>query len=164
MTIPFCLTQSQFAQRFRAMLDKHSADLLVEIRALLSLPIGDGVTSASIVIFMDEFGERGPSFGLYFDGPNRRIDSSDDSIFPGRAMAIAEYIEELYEQEQFAPQYFSDKDFGALDLQTNITKAWFAEWWWKAGGWDYPVPVDITAHNDFGDGNDIHLAPGTAEE
>lgn len=156
--IPFGLTTDQFATRSRGLLEKHSPALITELREVFAVPIGEAVTSASVVIFLDDPGVGGPSIGLYFDGRNKKVDSSDPTIFPGRVLMIAEYLREL---PTFDPSYFSDDEFGALDIQTNVTKQWFAEWWWKAGGWDYPLPVDVSVHDGYGDGESIQLSPGT---
>lgn len=157
MPIPFGLSEDQFATRFRGMLEKHSSALITEMRELLGKPIGNDVTSASIEIFLDEYGESGPSIGIYFDGPNKRVDNSDQSIFPGRHIPLAEFARKL---EPFDNTYFTDEDFGGLHIQADVAKTWFAEWWWKAGGWDYAIPLEITVHDDYGDGDSIQLAPG----
>jgi hypothetical protein len=158
MPIPFGLSAEQFAARFCGQLEKHSAALIAELRSVLMKPIGQGVTSASIEIFLDADGETGPSFGIYFDGKNKKVDHSDPSIFPGRHLALAEYVREL---QPFDPRYYSDYDFGALNIQGDVCKTWFAEWWWKAGGWSYPLRVDVVVHDAYGDGNGILLAPGS---
>lgn len=144
--------------RFRGLLEKHSPALLGEVRELMSTPIGKGVTSAAIEIFLDEYGERGPGIGMYFDGKDKKVDHSDPTIFPGRHLTLGEYLGKL---PAFDPRYFSDDDFGgALDIQGDVTKQWFAEWWWKAGGWGYPLPVDVEVHDGYGNGGSIPLAPG----
>ncbi len=153
MPIPFRLTAEQFAKRFRGLLEKHSPALLAQLRMVLEMPIGEGVTSASVEIFLDEHGETGPSVGMYFDGKDKKVDSSDPTIFPGRHLVLAEYLRGL---APFDVRYFSEDDFGAAD----ITRDWFAEWWWKAGGWDYPLPVDVVVHDGHGNGEVIRLAPG----
>jgi hypothetical protein len=157
MPIPFGLTAQQFTTRFRGLLEKHSPVLIAELRSVFAMPIGPGVTSASIEIFLDEYGEKGPGVGMYFEGKNKKVDHSDLSIFPGRYLALAEYLRGL---PSFDPRYYSSEGFGALDIQADVTKAWFAEWWWKAGGWSYPLPVDVRVHDDHGNGESIPLAPG----
>jgi hypothetical protein len=47
----------------------------------------------------------------------------------------------------------------ALNIQADVTKVWLAEWLWKAGGWDYPLPVEVAVHDEYGDGERILLAP-----
>jgi hypothetical protein len=89
MPIPFGLTAQQFATRFRGLLEKHSPALIVELRSVLAMPVSPGVTSASVEIFLDEYGETGPRVGMYFDGKNKKVDDSDPSIFPGRYLALA---------------------------------------------------------------------------
>lgn len=157
MQIPFGLTADAFAARFRALLEKHSPALISELQEVLARPIGNGVTGAVIEIFLDADGEFGPNFGMYFDGANKKVDHSDDSIFPGRHLAIGKHVRQLL---PFDPRYYSDDEFGALNIQGDICKAWFAEWWWKAGGWVYRLPVEIIVHDGYGDGNGIPLSPG----
>jgi hypothetical protein len=115
------------------------------------------VTSASIEIFLDDYGESGPGVGMYFEGEGKKVDHSDPSIFPGRHLAIARYLREL---PPFDRRYFVEEDFGALNVQADVTKAWIAVWWWKAGGWDYTIAVELTVHDDFGNGETVVLAPG----
>lgn len=158
MPIPFGLTADQFAVRFRGLLERHSLTLISELRQVLTMPIGEGVSSAHIEIFLDPEGESGPSLGMYFDGANKKVDHADQSIFPGRYLPIGEYIGEL---PTFDFRYYSDDNFGALNMQGDICKSWIAEWWWKAGGWSYPLKVDIEVHDGYGDGHGILLAPGS---
>jgi hypothetical protein len=158
MPIPFGLSADQFAARFRGLLEKHSPALIRELREVLAMPIGEGVTSAHIEIFLNADGEFGPGVGMYFDGENKKVDHADRSIFPGRHLPIGEYLHRL---PAFDPRYYSDYDFGALSIQGDVCKTWFAEWWWKAGGWSYPLKVDIDVHDGYGDGNGILLAPGS---
>jgi hypothetical protein len=154
MPIPFGLTPKQFAARFRGLLEKHSQTLLAELRKIFAMPIGAGVKSAHVEIFLDEESETGPSVGIYFDGKDKKVDDTDLSIFPGRTLMFAEYLHNL---PSFDLKYFSDDNFKALDIQADVVKAWFAEWWWKSGGWDYPLPVDVAVHDDYGDGQPIPL-------
>jgi hypothetical protein len=158
MPIPFGLKPDQFAKRFRGLLDKHSNALLAELRKVVATTVGNGVTAATVEIFLDEYGERGPGVGMYFDGEGKKVDHTDPSIFAGRHLPLAEYLREL---PSFDRRYFSAEDFRALDLQADVTKAWLAEWWWKAGGWDYPLPVEVAVHDDFGNGERILLSTGS---
>lgn len=157
MPIPFGLAPEQFSAHFRGLLEKNSPSFMLELTELFEQPIGPGVISANIEVFLDESGEFAPKFGMYFDGTNKKVDHQDQSIFPGRHLPLAAYLDSL---PGFHPKYFQEDDFRAVDIQGDICKEWFAEWWWKAGGWYYPIEVEITVHDDFGDGNGILLAPG----
>ena len=123
----------------------------------MAKPIGNDVTCASIEIFVDEYGESGPSIGMYFAGPNTRVDQSDQSIFPGRHIPLAQFARKV---DPFDGRYFTEEDFGGLHIVADVAKQWLAEWWWKAGGWNYPIPVDVAVHDEYGDGNSTKLAPG----
>ena len=52
--------------------------------------------------------------------------------------------------------YFAD-GFGGVDLLADTLQAWFAECWWKAGGWAWPIPLWLHVHDGFGDGRGIAL-------
>lgn len=57
----------------------------------------------------------------------------------------------------FDERYFESDEFPGIALQANSCKAWFAECWWKAGGWAYALPAEVVIHDDFGDGERIIL-------
>jgi hypothetical protein len=114
MPIPFGLTAQQFAARYRGLLEKHSPALIEELRSVLAMPIGPGVTSASVQVFLDEDGETGPRIGMYFDGKNKKVDHSDPSIFPGRHLALGAYLRGV---PPFDRRYYSGGEFGALDIR-----------------------------------------------
>ena len=42
-------------------------------------------------------------------------------------------------------------------LLADTLQAWFAECWWKAGGWAWPIPLWLHVHDGFGDGRGIAL-------
>jgi len=57
----------------------------------------------------------------------------------------------------FDEHYFESDAFPGIDLQAVTLRRWFAECWWKAGGWGYPLAVEIWIHDGFGDGERIIL-------
>lgn len=95
-----------------------------------------------------------PSAWIYYQGKNNKVDNHDLSIFPGKSMELPSFFEKL---DDFDDKYYSE-EFGGVNLIANATKAWLAECWWKAGGWDYPVSVKVWVHDEFGDGNAIELS------
>lgn len=159
MTIPFVLSQKQFADRFRRQLDKRSDVFIAELRALIAMPIGKGVDSGRIEVFMNDerLGNGHPEIVIYFDGPNRKVDHTDPTFFPGKSLPLADHFSQM---EHFDPKYFSDERFGALNIQADVIKNWITECWWKAGGWNYPIRTELTIHDGYGDGNCPLLAPG----
>ena len=56
----------------------------------------------------------------------------------------------------FDEAYFAD-GFGGVGLLADTLQAWFAECWWKAGGWAWPIPLWLHVHDGFGDGRGIAL-------
>ncbi len=152
--VPFGLNEEQFCKRYLGCLDRASSEFIVSLRELFSLPIPKTVTEAEVQIFMGDDGLESPNAWIYFEGKNTKVDSSDLSIFPGRSMELPAFIDKM---EDFDENYYSE-DFGGVHLIANITKRWFAECWWKAGGWTYTVPVKVWVHDDFGDGSYIELS------
>lgn len=147
--IPYGLTQEQFASRYRRWLDEASPKLIAELRALFAAALPATITSAEVQIFLGQDGRDDPCAYIYFDGANKKVDRSDTSIFPGRTLEIQLG---LGMTPEFDDRYFEDDEFPGIDLQANSIKTWFAECWWKAGGWAYPLPVNLVVHDDFGDG------------
>jgi len=153
--VPFGLSQQQFVARYRRCLDRASAHLIAELRTLFDRPVPSTVKTAEVEIFLGEDGLGRPSAWIYYSGENNRVDRSDLSIFPGRSLELSIGLESI---EEFDDRYFTNKDFGGLPLAANTLKAWFAECWWKAGGWSYPVPTKVSIHDGFGDGRSIQLS------
>lgn len=154
--VPFGLAPAQFLARYRRCLDRAAPHLIAELRALIARPVPATVRQAEVQIFMSEDGEAAPAAWIYFTGPDNRVDRSDKaSIFAGQSLEIACGLDGM---DQFDARYFTDDDYGGLHLSANAAKAWFAECWWKAGGWTYPVPASVLVHDDRGDGNAIALA------
>lgn len=152
--IPFGLTRQQFVKRYRAILDREGHRLIDELRQLLMRDVPDSVTAAEAEIFLDVEGEAAPTAGIYYDGKDKKVDHSDPAIFPGKVIELFIGISGL---DQFDPRYFTQLDFGGMDMAADLVKAWFAECWWKAGGWTYSCPVRVAVHDDYGDGESILL-------
>jgi len=152
--IPFGLNQEQFTKRYRGCLDRESSNFIASLREIFSQRVPDTVVEADVQIFLGDNGREFPSAWIYFQGKDNRVDNMDQSIFPGRSMALPPFTEKI---EDFDEEYYLE-DFGGIDLIANATKAWLAECWWKAGGWAYRVPTKIWVHDDYGDGNSIELS------
>ncbi len=153
--IPFGLSKEQFQARYRRCLERASQHLIDELRKLLSIAVPDSVKGAEVQIFLGEDGFDTPTAWIYYRGENNKVDHSDPSIFPGRAMELSIGLENM---EPFDERYFSDEEFKGLTLAANTTKHWFAECWWKAGGWSYAVPAKVWIHDGFGDGKAVELS------
>lgn len=153
--VPFGLSPAQFQLRYRRCLERASKHLIAELRTLFALPVPDSVADAEVQIFFGEDGLEIPSAWVYYRGDNNKVDSSDPSIFPGRAMELALGLGKM---DAFHEAYFLDEEFDGLNMAANITQAWFAECWWKAGGWSYAIPVTAWVHDGFGDGLGLELS------
>lgn len=153
--VPFGLAPEQFLVRYRRCLDRASSHLINQLRELFTRPVPGTVKEAEVQIFFGDDGLDLPAAWIYYRGENNKVDHSDPSIFPGRAMQLSIGLENM---EVFDENYFTDESFGGLSIAANTTKSWFAECWWKAGGWSYPVPAKVYVHDGFGDGKAIDLS------
>jgi hypothetical protein len=153
--VPFVLNQKQFGERYRRSVDGLSARAIAELRSLFLRQVPETVTSAEVQVFVGQDDPYVPSAWIYFQGKENKVDHEDPSIFPGRALELSFGLDVL---DDFDPRYFSDDEFSGKHIVANILKAWFAECWWKAGGWSYPVPAEVIVHDQYGDGNAIKLS------
>lgn len=119
------------------------------------IAVPNSVKDAEVQIFLGEEGLGTPKAWIYYRGENNKVDHSDPSIFPGRAMELSLGLKSL---DLFDEKYFSDAEFKALSMVANTTKYWFAECWWKAGGWSYAVSAKVWIHDGFGDGKALELS------
>lgn len=149
--ISFGLTPQQFSQRFRKSLDGLSKASILRIRNLLNEPTPIAIRSAEVQVFVDTENYGTPSLWLYFVGDNVKTSQASREVQLG--------LEELEEVDE---QYFTNFAFGGPHLMADALKTWFAECWWKAGGWDYGVPVDVDVHDGYGDGHKIHLSEASS--
>lgn len=153
--VPFGLTQAQFLSRYRRCLDLASPHLILSLREFLSLPVPSSVKDAEVQVFFGDDGLSLPSVWIYFRGENNKVDHTDQSIFPGRSMELSVGLDKM---DDFDENYFTAPNFGGLDVAANAVKSWFAECWWKAGGWSYSVPAKVMVHDGFGDGKPVELS------
>ncbi|MGZ9570030.1 hypothetical protein ACVTTK_11745 [Alcaligenes nematophilus] len=153
--VPFGLSPAQFQQRYKRCLERASKHFIAELRTLFALSVPDSVADAEVQIFFGEDGLETPSAWIYYRGDNNKVDSNDPSIFPGRAMELSLGLGKM---DAFHEDYFLDGEFDGLSIAANTIQAWFAECWWKAGGWSYAVPVAAWVHDGFGDGAGIELS------
>lgn len=121
-------------------LDRHSDSLIDEISFFLAKPISVDVTEVSIQVFPDEYGDGYTSVGLYLHGEVTKH------------TPFAEYVNDLPLIDVASYQ----EDISIPDLVVDLVKQWFAESWWKAGGWNYQVSATIGSA-DFGNGNITQL-------
>jgi hypothetical protein len=153
--VPFGLTQEQFLVRYRRCLEQGSAHLIAYLRELIARPVPSTVKKAEVQIFFGDDGTSIPSACIYYVGENTKVDHSDQTIFPGRSLELSIGLDSM---DDFDEDYFINTTFGGVNIAANATKSWFAECWWKAGGWNYAVPAEVVVHDGFGDGEYIKLS------
>jgi len=156
--VPFGLTESQFVSRYRRELDRVSASTIEILRSLFNRAINDDVEAAQVETFLDEYGGA-PSIWIYYRGENNKVDHKDESLFAGRSLEFQLPLSALadFDERYFISLEDGDFEFPGLSLAGDTIKSWFAECWWKAGGWTYPLPTTLAVHDDRGDGNVIRL-------
>lgn len=151
--IPFRLNQKQFRERYRRCLEKLSSAAIAAVRTQLTLPLGAGIDTAEIKIFVGEDDPYVPAVWIYYVGANNKVDNTDHSLFPGRSLQLLE----LDALEKFDERFYTDEDFSGLHIVADVLKPWFAECWWKAGGWSYAVPTSLDVAEGFGDNKTVKL-------
>lgn len=156
--VPFGLTESQFVTRYRRELDRVSVSVIEILRSLFNRLVNDDVQTAHVEVFLDEYGGA-PSIWIYYRGENNKVDHKDESLFAGRSLELQVPLSALadFDERYFLSLEDGDVEFPGLTLAGDTIKSWFAECWWKAGGWTYPLPTTLAVHDDWGDGNLINL-------
>ncbi|MFP8980211.1 hypothetical protein ACLI36_27135, partial [Pseudomonas aeruginosa] len=79
--------------------------------------------------------------------------SSAPLLFSGMALVLALGLGHA----PVCDEAFVADGFGGVDLLADKLQARFAEGWWKAGGWAWPIPLWLHVHDGFGDGRGIAL-------
>jgi hypothetical protein len=116
------------------------------IRGFLRQPISATVRSVEFQVFVDAENCGAPTIWAYFVGDSLRTSE--------RSFEVALNLDEL---EEFDERYFTDFKFGGVNLIADVLKSWFADCWFKAGGWDFEVPAVLDVHDGYGDGRRIQL-------
>jgi hypothetical protein len=157
--IPFGLSPQQFSDRYHRCLDKSTLTTIQTLKALFAMPVPPDVASARVEIFMGESGNETPSVWIYYSGENNKVDNQINNhvstISAGRAMDLALNLE----IDGFHEKYYAGDDYqkNSIGLIANLVKTWFAQCWWKAGGWDYQVPAAVWVHDAFDGGTCTEL-------
>lgn len=140
--LPDGLDEKTVSRAYTSELERHSNTLITEIRSFLLETIDTDVLDASVEVFPDEYGDGYTSVGFYFRGKSIRH------------IAFAEYVNDLPAIDAMS---YQENDILVPDIVVDLVKRWFAECWFKAGGWDYPIAVGINGHDGYGDGEVIVL-------
>lgn len=122
-------------------LERHSPQLIDEIKLFLVTDIPENVKEATVEVFPDEYGDGYTSIGLYLAGTT------------AKHIRFAEYVNDL---PSIDIESYSE-EVNIPDLIVDLVKQWFAACWWKACGWDYKLPVELFGHEGFGSGDSIKL-------
>lgn len=151
--IPYGLSPEQFCLRYRRHLQRATPATIDRIRALLQRSLPEEPLAGEVQLFLGEDGQDTPEAWLYLSGANNKVDAADPGLFAGKAldMQLA-----LGDGPDFDSAYF-EEGFDGVTLIANTLKPWFAECWWKAGGWSWPVALTLAVHDGFGDGGRIAL-------
>lgn len=153
--IPYGRGPEQYSAMYRRQLERVSAEAIEAFRDLLARDVPQDVDEASVVIFIEDHAGT-PNAWMYFTAEHNRVDPKDESIFPGRSMELKLGLQSLSRIDE---RYFDPDQFPGIELALPLLRGWLSECWWKAGGWDYPVPVLLSLH-DFGTTGRVVLAEG----
>ncbi|WP_188150707.1 hypothetical protein [Teredinibacter waterburyi] len=140
--LPNGLGEDVIARAYKKELARHQPQLIGEIKQFLAEPISEDIKGAYAEIFPDEYGDGYVGIGLYLEA------------ITIKHIGFADYVRDLPSIDVFA---YQENDVSIPDLVVNLVKQWFAESWFKAGGWDYPLAIDVNGHDGFGDGESIVL-------
>jgi hypothetical protein len=157
--IPFRLTAPQFQERYARGLERLSPIAIATLRAHLALPVEAGVDRAEVQIFPGADDPHEPAVWIYYLGPHNKVDGTDATLHAGRSLELALGLGQL---EPFDTRYYTSDTFGGLDIVARALRLWFAQCWWKAGGWTYPTPTMLHLQPGWGDGKALALTERSA--
>ena len=133
---------------FLSELEEDSDSVIEIITDLIAKPLEEDVENAEFLVFAPQFIDEGShSIHFYLDGKNKLVGSDKPGLYAGNSLRF---------YEDFNLSHFSENDeerfdkYNYPDKITDIIIRWFAECWWKAGGWSYLVPVTISSRTVFG--------------
>lgn len=157
--VPFRLKPPQFRDRYARALAALAPAAIGVLRQQLARPLQSGVSRIEVQLHLEPDDEPPLAAWIHYQGPHNKVDAADPTLHAGRSMALAI---DFAAMEAFDERFYRDEAFGGLDIAADVFKAWFAECWWKAGGWACPVPAELAVHDGLGDGRAVPLAPGAA--
>ena len=142
--VPYGLNQDAFASMYQRKLDHLSDPMIRSLQRLLALPLDSDVDEASVEIFLDDDGAA-PTIWAYWRGRNNKVDHTDPGLFAGRSLEVDVDLSRLADIDE---RYFTGPAaFPGHELTAALLLRWFAEAWWKAGGWAYAVPATVAVHD-----------------
>ena len=141
-SLPEGLSEKTICDAYKKEMSRHSNKLIQEVRNFICTPIADDVKDATVEVFPDEYGDGSVSIGFYLNG------------ITTKHIKFAEYANDL---PLIDTQAYIEEDIHVAHLVVDLVKQWFAECWYKAGGWDYPLLVTLSGHDGFGNSDVINL-------
>lgn len=150
--LPPNIPEKKIEEIYRQELEKLSDGLINQLHEFIKIIPEDSVEFAALQVFPDEYCEGNASIWMYFEGKNKKIDKNDKRLFAGKSLEIYSNFKSLPTLDLNAY-----KNINFPDMLTDLIVEWFAECWWKAGGWYYPIPVEIFGVEGFGCGDIITL-------
>ncbi|MCO1335868.1 hypothetical protein MO867_16150 [Microbulbifer sp. OS29] len=140
--LPTGIPEETITTVFRKELDRHSNPLIDEIKKFLKQPLLEEITEASAEVFPDQYSDGNTSIGVYLKSGTIQHHSFAGFINDLPYIDIDNYMED---------------DINIPDMVVDLVKSWFSECWFKAGGWDFPVAIEISEHEGAGNGDTIKL-------
>jgi len=140
--LPDGLPEDTIEKVFREELERHSNTLIDEIKDFLNKPPSEQVTEASAEVFPDQYCDGYTGIGLY-------LKDKTTKHYP-----FAKFVRDL---PYVDVDIYMEEDIYVPDMVVDLVKTWFSECWFKAGGWDFPLPLEIIGHDGFGNGRAIKL-------
>ena len=128
---------------------REETDKLIQIlENLQSEPLETNVENVHFEAFIPfSPDDPGPTIWFYLDGKNKLVGSEKPGFYAGNAWEIM-VPNDVPSYDDKDSNHFFDSDYS--NILADIVVKWFAECWWKAGGWKYPVPATICVHEDAG--------------
>lgn len=156
--VPFGLSGAHLFGVFRGFLRRHSHELYDELKTLLSKPLAPEVQSARLAIFADDADDGFVSVVLQVSGRAKLPDPLLDVIQSGQTIPLCEYLVGM----PHIDVAYRKAGIDVADIVADALREWLTEWWWKAGGWDFPIPIATWVHGDFGELEDRDLTAAGA--
>jgi len=144
---PTNVDSGDFEERCSRLLATRRERAMQLLRTLIKQDVPSEVTGAEMEIFFQDDGGA-PDVWIYFDGKNKKVSKSDQSIYPGRAMQL-----------DFGLDVLSDLETHETNAAANVVKAWLAECWFAIEAENYLVPLTLSVHDGWGDGKQVALVP-----
>ncbi len=150
--LPPNIPDKKIEEIYRQELEKLSDGLIDQLHEFIKIIPEYCVDSAEFLVFPDEYCQGDAYIQMYFKGKKKKIDKNDKRLLAGQSL-------EMYSNFKSLPTLNLNayKNINFPDLLTDLIIEWFAECWWKAGGWYYPIPVEIFGGEGFGCGEIITL-------